>query len=91
MTTRSNRFAGPILLSLCSLALITPAAAVAQDKGKPAKPKAGAAKTSSAMKLSSDWNRDRREVRRDGRPKDGPRDPGRPRPPGTIVDNPTSP
>jgi hypothetical protein len=91
MTTRSNRFAGPFLLSICSLALIAPTAAVARGQDNPAKPKASATKTSSAMKLSSDWNKDKRDRpgRRDGRPKDGPRDTGLG--PGGNDDNPTSP
>ena len=91
MKTRSNRFAGPFLLSICSLALVTPAAAVARGQDNPSKPKASVSKASSAMKLSSDWNRDKRDRRdrRDGRPKDGPRDTGLG--PGGNDDNPTSP
>jgi hypothetical protein len=74
MTKKSNRFAGPFLLSICSLALIVPTAAVARDKNVPSKD----AKSSLAMKLSSAWDKDKRDRpgRRDGRPKDGPRDTG---------------
>jgi hypothetical protein len=91
MLEKTSRLAGPFLLSIGSLALIAPTAAVARGSDNPSKSTASNSKTSSAMKLSARSDKDKRDRpgRRDGGVKDGPRDTGFG--PGGDDDNPTSP